>query len=93
MSTWPVQWHIKHRNLFVSRFMPILLKRSLTAEEFDHYLMAQPTPESRIGVAEFPRQLTRSKAWLAELVARIPSELGSRRALIVWGMRDFSVVP
>ena len=53
MSTWPVQWLIKHRNLFVRRIMPMMLKRSLTAEELDHYLMAQPTSESRLGVAEF----------------------------------------
>ena len=54
--------------------------------------MAQPTPESRLGVAEFPGQLTRSKTWLAGLVARVPSQLGSRRALLVWGMLDFGFV-
>ena len=73
--------------------MPMMLKRSLTVEELDHYRMAQPTPESRLGVAEFPRQITRSKTWLAGLAARVPSELGSRRALLVWGMRDFAFVP
>ncbi len=93
MSTWPLQWLIKHRNLFVKRIMPMMLKRSLTAEELDHYLMAQPNSESRLGVAEFPRQLTRSRTWLAGLVARVPSELGSKRALFVWGMRDFGFVP
>ena len=93
MSTWPVQWLIKHRNLFVKRLMPMMLKRSLTVEEFGHYLMAQPTAESRPGVAEFPRQIRKSKRWLAGLVARVPSELGSKRALLVWGMRDIFFVP
>ncbi len=93
MSTLPVQWLIKHRTLFVRRIMPMMLKRSLTVEESEHYLMAQPTSESSTGVAEFPRQLTRSKRWLAGLVARVPSELGSRRALLVWGMRDPFFVP
>ena len=92
MSMWPAQWLIKNRNLFVRRLMPMMLKRGLTVEELDHYLMAQPTSESRVGVAEFPRQLTRSKKWLAGLVERVPSELGSRRALLVWGMRDVGFV-
>ena len=62
--------------------------RKLTEEEMDNYRGVQPTPEARVGVAEFPRQIVAATPWLEPLSSAVPRVLGGKRALIVWPMRD-----
>ena len=89
MSSPPMQWAILQRNLFVERFIPGGgVARELTEEEMEHYRAVQPTPEARKGIAEFPRQIVAATPWLAELSEAVPRELGGKRALIVWPMKD-----
>lgn len=88
MSTRLLQRQILQRNLFVERLIPLGSRRKLSEDEMDHYRGVQPTPEARVGVAEFPRQLLAAKRWLAGLAQRVPQELGSKQVLLVWGMKD-----
>jgi haloalkane dehalogenase len=53
-----------------------------------HYQEAMPTPSSRIGVAEFPVQLTAGSAWLRELERRVRDELSNVPLLLTWGLGD-----
>jgi haloalkane dehalogenase len=90
MSSRPMQWAILNRNLFVERIIPAGTSRKLTEQEMDHYRAVQPTPEARVGVAEFPRQLVAATPWLTELSEAVPRKLGSKRVLITWPMRDLA---
>ncbi len=58
-----------------------------------HYRAVQPTPESRAGVAEFPRQLVAAAPWLGDLAQQVPAALGDKPLLLVWGMKDFAFHP
>jgi haloalkane dehalogenase len=93
MSSPPVQWAILQRNFFVERLIPAGTARPLTTEEMDHNRGVQPTPQARVGVAEFPRQLLAAKPWLADLAARAPGILGAKPVLLVWGIRDIAFPP
>lgn len=88
MSSRPLQWAILKRNFFVERIIPFATARKLTPEEMEHYRAVQPTPEARAGVAEFPRQIVAASPWLAELEEAVPRELGGKRVLITWPMKD-----
>ncbi len=88
MSTQPLQRAILNRNLFVERILPAGTARRLSAAEMDHYRSPQPTPEARRGVAEFPRQLVAASPMLAELEPRVRRELGDKRVLVTFPMRD-----
>lgn len=66
----------------------MLTTRKLSPEEMEHYRAVQPTPEARVGVAEFPRQILAAGPWLEELAVGVPRALGSKPTLLVWGMRD-----
>jgi haloalkane dehalogenase len=52
------------------------------------YRKVQPTPEARRGVAQMPKQIIDAKPLLERLSHEVPAKLGSKPALIVWGMRD-----
>ena len=54
MSSRRMQRRIIERNYFVERMLPKGVTRKLSDQELDHYRQAQPTPEARVGVAEFP---------------------------------------
>ena len=56
----------------------------------EHYRAVQPTPEARVGVAEFPRQIVAATPWLEQLSRDVPEKLGSKRTLITWPLRDFA---
>ena len=88
MSSRPLQRRILERNLFVERLMPRSVAHPLEAEVLDHYRRAQPTPQARWGVAEFPRQILASGAWLERLARQAPRALGNKPVLLVWGMKD-----
>ena len=88
MSSRPLQRRILERNLFVERLMPRSVAHPLEAEVLDHYRRAQPTPQARWGVAEFPRQILASAGWLERLASQAPRALGDKPVLLVWGMKD-----
>lgn len=87
-SSWPIQWAIQQRPFFVNVMMKQVPVRKLTEDEFRHYQAVQPTPASRQGVAEAPRQLRKSVQWLGDMVGQIPNKLSSKPALFVWGNKD-----
>jgi haloalkane dehalogenase len=93
MSSRPLQWAILRRNLFVERLIPAGTTRDLSHEEMEHYRGVQPTPEARVGVAEFPRQIVGATPLLAELAEAVPQKLGRKRALITYPMRDRAFRP
>lgn len=89
MSMDPVQSMLLNKNMFVERLMPLAVKHPLADEVLRHYREAQPTPKSRVGVAELPRQLVASHAWLAELEEGVQRSLGNVPLLLTWGIHDF----
>jgi haloalkane dehalogenase len=93
MSTSLLQSAITDRNLFVERIMPVGLARPISDEVMDQYRGAQPNPEMRRGVAEFPRQLTAANDWLAELETAVRRNLCEIPLLLVWGSQDFAFPP
>lgn len=88
MSSGPLQWLIRHRNVFVDTALKHAVTRTLTPTEMQHYRAVQPTAAARVGVAEFPRQLRAADPWLVELAAAVPRVLGDRPLLITFPMRD-----
>jgi haloalkane dehalogenase len=88
MSSPPMRWAILHRNLFVERIIPFGVTRQLTGAELVHYRAVQPNPAARVGVAEFPRQITAAAGWLARLHEAVAHNLADKPVLIVWPMRD-----
>ena len=90
MSMDPVQSMILNKNFFVERVMPLGVKHELADEVLQHYRDAQPTPKSRIGVAELPRQLLDSSEWLADVEEGVRSALGNVPLLLTWGLHDIA---
>jgi haloalkane dehalogenase len=88
MSSRPMQRQILERNFFVERLMPRAVSHPLGAEVMEQYRGAQPTPEARWGVAEFPHQILASGAWLERLASQASQALGDKPVLLVWGMKD-----
>lgn len=93
MSSRPLQRAILHRNLFVERFIPRGTNRVLSAEEMEHYRAVQPSPDARVGVAELPRQIIRSRPFLQRLAQNVPRSLGGKPALITFPMADMAFRP
>lgn len=88
MSSAPIQALITKRNFFVTPMMKRTLKAKLTDAEFNHYVAVVPTPRSRRGIAEFPKQIRAAEPWLAELEQRVKSTLSDKPVVLVWGMKD-----
>ncbi len=88
MSTRYMQRQILEKNFFVERIMPRSMVQKLSQVEMDHYRRAQPTPEARVGVAEFPRQILKAEPMLARLEQDVPRLLGRKPVVFVWGMKD-----
>jgi len=93
MSTAFMQRQIYNRNFFVEQIMPRAVKHRLAPEVLDHYRGPFPTIDSRTGVAEFPRELTRAERWLRELAAEVPHGLGHLPLLLTWGVHDPAFPP
>ena len=81
---------ILRRNFFVERIIPsgVRLKK-LPDAVMDSYRGPFPTPESRRPAHVFPREILRSRPFLAEIEKRLPT-LSDRPALIVWPTKDFA---
>jgi len=88
MSSPPLQALITRRNFFVTPMMKRTLKAKLTDAEFDHYIAVVPTPQSRRGIAVFPKQIRAARPWLTELERRVESTLSEKPIVLVWGMKD-----
>jgi haloalkane dehalogenase len=79
---------ILRRNLFVERLLPGGVRRKKLPEEvMDAYRGPFPTPESRVPLHVFPREILRSRPFLAEVEKGLPA-LRDRPALIVWPTKD-----
>ena len=87
MGTWPLQYLVLHRNLFVE-FVRLATTEKLAETVMQHYRGVQPTPAARRGIAEFPKQIRAARPLLERLAHDVPGQLGSKPALFVWGMED-----
>lgn len=88
MGSPPMQALIKRRNFFVTTVMKRMLQVDVSAEEFAHYTAVVPTPSSRQGIAEFPRQIRAARPWLTELEQRVKATLTERPIVLVQGQKD-----
>ena len=88
MSSAPVQNMIVKRNLFVEKLMPMGVQHPMAEEVRHHYREPFPTPASRWGVAEFPRQLVEAALWLGQLSDDVRDHLANVPILLPWGMSD-----
>ena len=50
-----------------------------------------PTPESRQGIAVFPREILDAEEWLAEIVERVPSTVAEKPIVLAFGREDPSL--
>jgi haloalkane dehalogenase len=81
---------IRRFNLFVNAMIPAGHRlRKPSAAEMAHYRRALSTPRRREASAVFPRRITASRSFLADVEAGL-DELGSLPALIIWGDADFA---
>jgi haloalkane dehalogenase len=85
----PIGGHlILKRNFFVERILPGAMRRGKLADEvMGAYRGPFPTPESRRPLHVFPREILRSRPFLAEVERGLPA-LADRPALIVWPTKD-----
>ena len=90
MSSAPMQSQILKKNFFVETIMPRGVAHSLAPEVLHHYREALPSPKSRIGVAEFPRQLMEASAWLGDLADDVQDRLANVPLLLTWGIHDIA---
>ena len=88
MSSPPLQWLILHRNFFVNFIMPRSVSTPMAPAVFKTYKDAQPSPEARPGVAEFPRQIRLARPMLEQLATTAPKVLGAKPMELVWAMKD-----
>ena len=88
MGSGLMQRKILEQNFFVEKLMPPATARKLSERERDHYRKVQPAPEARRGVAKMPKQIIDATPLLERLSRDVPEKLGSKPALIVWGLRD-----
>jgi haloalkane dehalogenase len=81
---------IRQFNLFVNAMIPAGHRlRKPTTAEMTHYRQALASADRRDASAVFPRAITASRAFLADVEAGLPN-LASVPTLIVWGNADFA---
>lgn len=93
MSSPPMQRAILQHNYFVERLIPLGTERRPSNAVMEHYRAVQPDAAARLGVAEMPKQIVAARPLLARLAREVPAKLGSKPALLVWGMKDFAFRP
>ncbi len=81
-----------NRNYFVESLMIDGMNESVKNNEaiLNAYRLALPTAKSRIGVAEFPKQITIAESWLEKLESRLPS-LSDKPIELIFGLKDFAL--
>lgn len=87
-GTRPLQWLITNRNIFVTQVMRRSLRVKLSDKEFAHYTDVVPTPESREGIAVFPKQILGAHQWLGELERRVADTLRNKPVVLIFGRKD-----
>jgi len=81
---------IQRRNVFVEKIIPANVKRhKLAPEVMNAYRGPFPTPDSRRPMHVFPREILRSRPFLAE-IERGLVKLRDRPALLVWPTKDIA---
>lgn len=81
---------IRQLNLFVNVMIPIGHRLTKpTNEQMTHYQKALDSPARREASAVFPREITSSRAFLADIEARL-TDLATLPTLIIWGDADFA---
>jgi haloalkane dehalogenase len=81
---------IRQLNLFVNVMIPVGHRLTKpTNKEMAHHQKALGSPARREASAVFPREITASRAFLAQIEAGLP-DLASMPTLIVWGDADFA---
>jgi haloalkane dehalogenase len=81
---------IQRRNVFVEKIIPGNVKRhKLPPEVMNAYRRPFPTPDSRRPMRVFPREILRSRPFLAEVEQGLP-KLRDRPALLVWPTKDIA---
>lgn len=81
---------IKRFNLFVNMMIPAgHRRRKLSAHEMDHYRKALPTPSRRAPSAVFPRAITASREFLADVEAGL-ARIDQLPTLIIWADADIA---
>jgi haloalkane dehalogenase len=93
MGSAPMQWAITQRNFFVERLIPAGTATRLDKAVMEHYRGVQPGPRDRAGVARMPKEILAARPLLERLAGEVPAKLGSKPALLVWGMKDFAFRP
>jgi haloalkane dehalogenase len=93
MSSAPMQAQILKSDFFIEKLIPKAVKHPLADEVLLQYREAHATPGSRVGVAEFPRQLIESGLWLGNLADEVQDRLANVPLLLVWGMDDIAFPP
>lgn len=93
MSSALMQRAILQHNFFVERLVPAGTATRVSPAVMAHYRAVQPSPADRAGVARMPREILGAGAFLDQLARDVPAKLGSKPALIVWGMKDFAFRP
>lgn len=88
MSSPPLQWLIRRRNLFVKVLMRRSLRVKLSEKEFAHYIDVVPTIASREGIAVFPKQILDARPWLGEVEHRAADTLTGKPILLIFGRKD-----
>jgi haloalkane dehalogenase len=93
MGSRRMQRKILQDNFFVENIMPRSSTKKLSEQEKEHYRRVQPTPQARRGVAVMPKQIIDATPLLARLSRDVPAKLGSKPALIAWGIKDIGFRP
>lgn len=81
---------IRQLNLFVNVMIPIGHRLTTpTSRQMDHYKKALDSPARREASAVFPREITSSRAFLADIEAGL-EDIAAVPTLIIWGDGDFA---
>ena len=81
---------IRQLNLFVNLMIPVGHRLTKpTAAQMDHYKHALDSPARREASAVFPREITSSRAFLADVEAGLTA-IAALPTLIIWGDADFA---
>ena len=91
MSSRIGQYLIRYRNIFVNMLIPMAVgdRSILTPEVMAHYRNAQPSPDARAAMAEFPRYIVGASDWLDSIWCERAAFV-DKPALIAWGHRDIA---
>lgn len=81
---------IRQLNLFVNVMIPIGHRLTTpTSAQMDHYRKVLDSPARREGSAVFPREITSSREFLADIEAGL-DDIAALPTLIIWGDGDFA---